>query len=160
MSISGRIGGMLESCGKNIAKRELEAKYGQQIGKIANNGNKVYQKKVKNGTITTGLTWDNKVIAEVRHQGDNIEGTTKKIRYNRDGDIIEVSRSRRATNYRNSVSENLETGEVKSKVLSYGVTDNHPQHQVKTTVIDSDGKVKTTTKDVKINGKNYATENV
>ena len=110
MSISGRIGGMLENCGKNFVKRELEAKYGQQIGKIANNGNKVYQKKVKNGTITTGLTWDNKVISKVTRQGDNIKGTTKKIRYNRDGDIIEVSRSTRATNYRGSVGENLETG--------------------------------------------------
>ena len=48
---------------------------------------------------------------------------------------------------------------VKSKVLTYGTTDGHPQHQVTTTVIDSHGKESSSVRDVKIKGKNYATEN-
>ena len=159
MSLTSRIGGFLQTRGENIIKKELEAKYGQQVGKVANNGSKTFQKKVGDTVITTGLTWDNKVISTVTHKGDNIQGITKKIRYNRDGDIVEVSHSRRATNFRNNVSENLETGEVKSKVLTYGTTDGHPQHQVTTTVIDSHGKESSSVRDVKIKGKNYATEN-
>ena len=92
MTISGRIGSFLQTRGENIIKKELEAKYGQQIGKTAINGNKTFQKKVGDVTATTGLTWDNKVISKVTHQGGNIKGTTKKIRYNRDGDIVEVAK--------------------------------------------------------------------
>ena len=160
MSFFGRVGGFLQSRGENLVIKELESKYGFQIGKVANNGNKTFIKQVRNGTTTTGLTWDNKVISEVTHRGDNIKGTTKKIKYNRDGDIVEVSHSRRATNYRNNVTENLETGEVKSNVLTYGEADGHLQHQVTTRVIDSHGKINSFVRDVKINGKNYATEQV
>ena len=160
MSISNRIGGFLQNRGNKIVQKGLEKQYGQQIGKVANNGSKAFQRKVGDTTVTTGLSWDNKVIAEVTKKGNKISGTTKKIRFNKDGDIVEVSHSRRATDYRNNVSEKLETGEVKSKVLDYGAKDGHPQHQVTTTIIDKSGKVTSSTTDVKLNGKNYATEQV
>lgn len=158
MSITGYIGKCIQKSGESLIQRELEATYGQQIGKVAKNGSKTFQRKKGNTTITTGLTRNNKVISEVTHKDEVIKGTTKKIKYNSDGDIVEVSHSRKATNYRNNVSENLETGEIKSKVLTYGSVDGHPQHQVTTTVVDSHGKVTSSTNNVKINGKNYATE--
>ena len=159
MSITSRISSAFRSYGEKQTLKELEAKYGQQIGKVAKNGNKTFQKKAANVTTTTGLTWDNKVIAEVENTNNVVSGISKKIKRNSDGDIVEVSHSRRATNYRNNVSENIETGEVKSKVLTYGTRDGHPQHQVTTTTIDKSGKITSDIKDVKINGKNYATEN-
>ena len=160
MSISNRIGVFLQNRGGKLVQKELEKQYGQQIGRVASNGSKAFQRKVGNKTVTTGLSWDNKVIAEITKKGDKISGTTKKIKFNKDGDIVEISHSRRATNCRNNISENLETGEVKSKVLTYGYKDGHPQHQVTTTVIDRSGKVTSSTTDVKLNGKNYATEQV
>ena len=158
MSLINSIGLGLQNSGKKLIERQLEQQYGKQIGKVANNGAKAYQ-KIENGkTITTGLTWDNKVISEVTQTGDKIKGSLKKIRKNRDGDIVEVTHSKLATDYRKNVSQNLETGKVKAKVLAYGVKENHPQHQVTTTTIDSSGNVNSTVKDVKIKGKNYSAE--
>ena len=154
MSITGRVGRYLQSRGGQLVQKELEAKYGQQIGKVAKNGSKAFQRKVGNTTITTGLTCDNKVIAEVKNTDNIAGGITKKIRRNSDGDIVEVSYSKRATDFRNNVTENLETGEVKSKVLGIGVKDNHFEYQVKTTGIDKYGKVTSSTRGVKIKGKN------
>jgi len=160
MSITGRIGSYLQSRGAQLVQKELEAKYGQQIGKVAKNGSRTFRRKVGNTTVTTGLNWDNKVIAEVTKEGDTIGGTTKKIRFNSDGDMVAVSHSRRATNFRNNVTENLETGEVKSKVLGTGVKDGKSQYQVTTTKIDKSGKVTSSVKDVKIKEKNNPIEQV
>ena len=158
MSITGRIGSYLQSRGGQLVQKELEAKYGQQIGKVAKNGSRTFRREVGNTTVTTGLNWDNKVIAEVPKEGDTIGGTTKKIRFNSDGDMVEVSHSRRATNFRNNVTENLETGEVKSKVFDIGAKDGHHQYQVTTTEIDKSGKVTSSARDVKIKGKNSPIE--
>lgn len=152
------IGNVFQKTGSRMIQKDLEAKYGQQIGKVSRSGNKVFQRKVGDSTITTGLTWDNKVISEVIHTGDKIKGITKKIRYNEAGDIVEVSRSRRATDYRYNTSHNLETGELKSKILDYGFSNGHPQYQVNTTLIDAQGRTKSAVKDVKINGKNCLSE--
>ena len=158
MSIAGRIGRYLQSRGGQLVQKELEAKYGQQIGKVAKNGNKAFQRKAGNITTTTGLTWDNKVIAQVENTNDVVSGMTKKIRRNSDGDIVEVLHSGRATNFRNNVTENLETGEVKSKVLNVGNKDGKFQYQVTTTEIDRSGKVTSSVKDVKIKEKNSSIE--
>ncbi len=160
MSITSRIGRYLESSGKQLVQKELEAQYGQQIGKVAKNGSRAFQRQVGNTTVITGLNWDNKVIAEVTKKEDTIGGTTKKIRFNSDGDMVAVSHSRRATNFRNNVTENIETGEVKSKVLDIGAKDGKPQYQVTTTKINKSGKVTSSVKDVKIKGKNNPIEQV
>ena len=158
MSLINSIGLGLQNSGKKIIERQLEQQYGKQIGKVANNGAKAYQ-KIENGkTITTGLTWDNKVISEVTQTGDKIKGSLKKIRKNRDGDIVEVTHSKLATNYRKNVSENLETGEVKAKVLGCAFKNGEPQFRVRTTTINPNGKVGNTVKDVKIKGKNSPLE--
>ena len=154
MSIINSIGLRLQNSGKKLIERQLEQQYGKQIGKVANNGAKAYQ-RIKDGKIiTTGLTWDNKVIAEVRQKGDKIKGSITKTRKNRDGDIVEVTHSKLATNYRKNVSQNLETGKVKAKIFTLDIKENHPQYQVTTTTIDTSGKVNSTVKDVKIKGKN------
>ena len=154
MSITGRIGSYLQSRGGQLVQKELEAKYGQQIGKVAKNGSRTFQRRLGNTTVTTGLNWNNKVIAEVTKEGDTLGGTTKKIKFNSDGDVIEVSHSRRATNVRNNVTENLETGQVKSKRFDIGAKDGHHQYQITTTGLDKSGKVTSSTSDVKIKGKN------
>ena len=84
MSIINRIGLGLQNSGKKLIEHQLEQEYGKRIGKVANNGAKAYQ-RIKDGEIiTTGLTWDNKVIAEVRQKGDKIKGSITKTRKNRE----------------------------------------------------------------------------
>ena len=128
---------------------ELEKLYGKQIGKTAENGNMTFQKKIDGKTVTTGVKWNDKKIAEVHHEGDVISGKSKKLSYNNDGDIVEVSYSRQATNYRRNVKENLETGEVDIRTF-----DATPQtFTVTHSNIDSRGKITQTAKNVKVKGK-------
>ena len=153
MSISRRIGGILQNRGTALIEKELEAMYGERIGQVANNGNKAFQRTVGKTTTTTGLTWDNKVIAEVKTTNHApYASETRKIIRNKDGDIVEVSLSKRATNVRKNVRTNLETGEVESKILD--TTGDNFQYQVTTTNLDKNGKVSSSVKDVKVKGKN------
>ena len=146
-----------KALGAKLAQRRiarLEKLYGKQIGKTAENGNMTFQKKVGYKTVTTGIKWNDKKIAEVHHEGDTISGKTKKIAYNNDGDIVEVSYSRQSTNYRRNVNENLESGSVDCKTFDgtpKGFTVTH-------TNIDSKGKTTQTIKQVKIKGKSSPLE--
>jgi hypothetical protein len=73
------------------SEKKLEEMYGKKIGKTASNGARTFQQKVIGGkTVTTGVSWDNKVISQVSHIGDVIKSTTKKIRYNK-SEILSIN---------------------------------------------------------------------
>lgn len=134
---------------EHIRIAKLEKKFGKQIGKIAPNGNMTFQKKVNGTQVTTGVRYNGKPIAQVTNNGDIIRGMGKKVRYNDDGDIVEVAHIRRATNYRKNVRENLDTGEVNSRTLHVNQKN---EYVVDHTVIDKHGAVVSETTPVKIKG--------
>lgn len=139
--------------GERLAVSELEKMYGKQIGRTAPNGNRTFQKVVDGKKIRTGVDRDFREIAQVTREGDRIKGSTVKIKKNADGDIVEVSHSRSATNFRKTTTENLETGEVKSKVLDIEPVEGKYKYTVTSTNIDRSGNVTQETKNVRVNGK-------
>ncbi len=145
---------MLNTTAASILERiqiaRLERKFGKQIGKTANNGNMTFQKQVGNQTVTTGARYNGNIIAQVSENTGNIKGFGKKIRYNDDGDIVEVAHFRRATNFRKTVKENLDTGEVNIKTLR---TNPNTEYIVEHTNIDIYGANTSKTTPVKIKGK-------
>ena len=150
MNFGINLGKKVISYGERMAVRELERMYGKQIGKTAPNGGRTFQKVVDGKVVTTGVDKNFREIAQVTRKGDKIKGTSVKVKKNADGDIVEVSHSRMATNFRNNVRENLQTGEVDSKVY-----DIRPdlKYTVTSTNIDRSGNVTQKTKNVKVKGK-------
>ena len=114
-----------------------------------------FRKKVGKQTITTGVRYNGKLIAQVTNEGDVISNTGKKIRYNSDGDIVEVAHSRTATNFRKNVKENLETGEVDIRKFDIGPK---REYVVEHTNIDKHGAITFKTTPVKVKGKSSPIE--
>jgi len=149
MNFGINLGKKIIGYGERMAVRELEQIYGKQIGKTAPNGNRAFQKIVGDVKITTGVDREFKEIAQVTSKGDKIRGSSVKIRKNADGDIVEVTHSRMATNFRKTTTENLETGEVTTTVL-----DSTPEkYFVKKSHMDISGNITQETKNVKVKGK-------
>lgn len=153
MNFGINLGKKVISYGERMAVSELEKMYGKQIGKTAPNGNRTFQRIVNGEKITTGVDRDFREIAQVKHKGDKIKGSTVKIKKNADGDIVEVTHSRSATNFRKTTTENLETGEVKSKVFDIEPVEGKYKYTVTSTNIDKSGNITQETKNVKVKGK-------
>ena len=155
--ITAKVGSFLHARSERFLVKALESKYGKQIGKTAKNGNMTFKKQKGNKWELTGTRWNGTVIAQVKGEGDVLSGTAKRIVKNSDGDIVEVSHVRQATNYRKNVRENLETGEVDSRTLRVNPQNQYVVEHIK---IDKHGAVTSTTTPVKIKGKSSPLDKV
>ena len=105
MNLAIRFGRKCIEYGESRVVKGLEKKYGKQTCRTAQNGVRGFQRTVNGETITTCVDSNFNVTAVVKHKGDKIKSSTVKIKKNADGDTVEVTHSRSATNFSKTTTE-------------------------------------------------------